>query len=69
VGAGWDPLGGAGASLDCCGGLGVERSMVWVEGTSGVLGAGRPSLPKSMVSSLSEEALDSSSSDGGGASG
>jgi len=69
VGAGWDPLGGAGASLVCWRGLGVERSMVWPEGASGVEGAGWPSLPTSMASSLSGEASDSSSSEGGGASG
>ena len=28
VGAGWDPLGGVGASLVCWRGLAVERSMV-----------------------------------------
>ena len=69
MGAGWDPLGGAGASRVCWGGLGVERSIVWVEGVSEVPGAGRPSSPTSMTSSLSEEASDSSSSEGGGASG
>jgi len=69
VGAGWDPLGGAGASQDCWTGLGVERSMGWAEGASGVAGAGRPSSPISMASSLSEEASDYSSSEGGGASG
>jgi len=69
VGASWDPLGGAGASLVCWRGLGVERSMVWVEGASGVEGAGWPSSPTSMASSLSEEASDSSLSEGGGASG
>jgi len=70
VGAGWGPLvGGAGAFLVYWGGLGVERLMVWVEGTSGVEGAGRPSSPTSMASSLSEQASDSSSSEGGGASG
>jgi len=68
VGAGWDPLGGAGASLDCWRGLGVERWMAWVEGASGVVGAGRPSSPTSMASLLSEEASDSSWSEGGGAS-
>ena len=69
MGAGWDPLGGAGASLVRWAGLGVERSMGRVEGASGVAGAGRPSSPTSMASSLSEEALDNSSSEGGGASG
>ena len=68
-GAGLGPLGGAKVLLVCRGGLGVERSMVWVEGASGVVGAGRPSSPTSMASSLSEEASDTSSSEGGGASG
>jgi len=67
VGAGWDPLQGAGASLDCWRGLGVERSIVWAGGASGVVGAGRPSSLTSMTSSLSEEASDSSSSEGEGA--
>jgi len=66
VGAGWDPLGGAGAFLFCWRGPGVERSMVWVKGASGVAGAGPQSSPTSMASSLSEEASDSSSSEGGG---
>jgi len=69
VGTGWDPLGGAGASQDCWRGLGVERSMGRVEVASRVVGAGRPSSPTSMASSLWEEASDSSSSEGGGASG
>ena len=69
VGAGWDPLGRAGASRDCWGGLGVKRSMGRVEGASGVVGAGRPSSPTAMASSLSEEASDSSPSEGGGAPG
>ena len=69
VGAGWDPLGGVRASLDRWMGLGVERSMVWAEGASRVAVAGRPSLPTSMASSLSEKASDSSSSEGAGASG
>ena len=69
VGAGWDPLGGAGASRVRWVGFGVERSTGWAEGASGVVGAGRPSSPTSMASSLSEEASDSSSSEGGGASG
>ena len=69
VGAGWDPLGGAGASLVCWRGLGVERLMVWAEGASGVQGAGWLSSPTSMASSLLEEASDNSSSEGGGASG
>jgi len=69
VGAGWDPLGGAGASRVCWAGGEVERSMGRVEGGSGVVGAGWPSSPTSMASSLSEEASDSSSSEGGGASG
>ena len=68
VGAGWDPLGGAGASLVCWRGLGVERLMFWVEEASGVEGAGWPSSPTSMASSLSEKASDSSSLEGGGAS-
>jgi len=68
VGAGWDPLGGAGASRDCWRGLGVERSMGRAEGASGVVGAGWPSSPTSMASSQSEEASDSSSLQGGGAS-
>jgi len=65
VGAGWDPLGGAGASLDWWRGLGVEGSIVQAGGASGVVGAGRPSLPTSMASSLSEEMSDSSLSKGG----
>jgi len=69
VGFGWDLLGGAGASRVCWVGLGLERSMGRVEGASGVVGAGRPSSPTSMASSLSEEASDSSLSEGGGASG
>jgi len=40
--------------------------MVWVEGTLGVVGAGRPSSPTSMASSLSVEVSGSSSSEGGG---
>jgi len=69
VGAGWDPLEWVGASVGCWRGLGVERSMVWVVGPSAVAGAGRPSSPKSMASSLWEEASDDSSSEGGWASG
>jgi len=69
VGTGWDPLGRVGASLHCWRGLGVERSIVWAGGALGVVGAGRPSLPPSMASSLSEEASDKSLSEGGGASG
>jgi len=61
--------GGPGASRDCWRGLGVERSMGRAEGASGVVGAGRPSSPTSMAFSLSEEASDGSSSEGGGASG
>jgi len=34
VGAGWDPLGGAGASRDCWSGLGVERSIGGADGAS-----------------------------------
>jgi len=67
VGAGWDPLGGAGTSLVCWRGRGVERSMVWAEGASGVEGPGWPLSPTSIASSLSEEGSDSSSSEGGGA--
>ena len=51
-GAGWDPLAGAAESRDCWRGLGVERSKSCAEGASGVTGAGRPSLPTSMASSL-----------------
>jgi len=65
VGAGWDPLGGAGASQDCWRGLGVERSMGRADGATGVVGAGWPSSPTSMASSLLEEVSDSSSSEGG----
>jgi len=68
VGSGWGPLGGARASLGRRG-LGVERSTVWVAGALGVEGAWRPSSPTSMASSPSEEASDSSSSEGGAASG
>ena len=67
MGAGWDLLGGAGESLDCWRGLGVERSIVWAEGALGVVGAGWPSSPTSMASILSEEASDNCSSEGGGA--
>jgi len=38
VGAGQDPLGGAGESRVRWGGLGVERSIVWVEGVFGSSG-------------------------------
>ena len=69
VGTGWDPLGGAVASGECWRALGVERSMGWAGGASEVAGAGRPSSPTSMASSISEEASDSSSSEGEGASG
>jgi len=69
VGAGWGPLGGARASLGRRGGLGVDRSTVWVAGTLGVEGAWRQSSPTSMGSSLSEEASDSSLSEGEEASG
>jgi len=61
--------GGAGASLDCWRGLAVGRSTGRVVRASGVVGAGWPSSPTSMASSISEEASDSSSSEGGGASG
>jgi len=47
----------------------VERSMGPAEGVLGVVGAGQPSSPTSMASSLLEEVSDSSSSEGGGASG
>ena len=69
VGAGWRLLGGAGASLEVWRGLGVERSRLWVEGASGVVGARWPSSPTSRTSSLSKVASDSSSSEGAGASG
>ena len=69
VDAGWGPLGGAGTSPEGRRGLGVERSMVWVGGALGLGGAWWLSSPTSMASSLSEEALDSSSSEGGAASG
>jgi len=69
VGAGWDPLGGAGASRDYWRGLGVKRSMRRADGALGVVGAGRPSSPTSMASLLWKEASDSSSSEGGVASG
>jgi len=68
VGACWGPPRGARASLGRRG-LGVERSTVWVAGALGVEGAWRPSSPTSMASSVSEEASDSSSSEGGEASG
>jgi len=68
VGAGWDPLGSARA-VGWGGGVGVERSTVWVVGALGVEGAWRPSSTTSMASSLSEEASDSSSSEDGVASG
>jgi len=66
VGACRDPLKGAGAPLDWLRGFGVARSIVWAEGTLGVVGAGRPSSPTSMASSLLEEASDSSALEGGG---
>ena len=69
VGAGWDPRRGAGVSRDRWRGLGVERSIGRAEGASGVTGGRRPSSPTSMASSLSEKASDSSSPEGGGASG
>jgi len=69
VGAGWDPLGGAGALLVCSRDLGLERLMVWAGGASGVEGAGWPSSPTSRASLLAEVALDSSSSEGGRAPG
>jgi len=58
--------GGAGASLECWRGLWVERSVGLVEGASEVGGAGRPSSPTSMASSLSEEASHSPASEGEG---
>ena len=51
VGTGWGPLGGAGASRVRWVGFGVERSMGRAEGTSGVVGAGRPSSPTSIPKS------------------
>jgi len=69
VGAGWGLLGSARASLGRWGGRGVERSTVWVAGALGAEGAWRPSSTTSMASSLSEEGSDSSSSEGGLASG
>jgi len=69
VGAGWGRLRGVEESGDCWRGLGVERSMGLVEWASGVAGAGQLWSPTSMAFSLSEEASDSSSSKGGGASG
>jgi len=69
VGAGWGPLGGAGASLDWWRGLGVERSIVRAGGALGEEGAGRQSSPTSMGSTLLEEVSDSSSSEGAEASG
>ena len=69
MGAGWDPLGGVEVSRDCWRALGVERSMGRADGASGVLRAGRPELLTSMASSLTQEASDNSSSEGGGASG
>ena len=53
VGAGSGPMGSEGASLGRRG-LGVERSTVWVAGALGVSGAGRPSSPTSMASSLTQ---------------
>jgi len=69
VGARSDWLGGAGASRDCWSGLGVERSMGRAEGASGVVGAGLPSSATSLASSRLQERADSSSSEGGVASG
>jgi len=67
VGAGWGPLGGAWVSLDWRMGLGVERSLARVGGASGVEGAGRRLSATFIAPSLSEEASDSSSSEGAGA--
>ena len=69
VGAGWGPLEGSWVSIEWGGALGVEWALVWSEGALGVVGAGPTSLPTSMASSLSEETLDISSSEGGRASG
>jgi len=55
-------------SFDWRTGLGVERSTVWAGGALGVEGVGWPSSPTSMACSLSEEASDSSWSEGAGAS-
>jgi len=60
--------GGGGASPNCWRGPGVETSRVWAEGASGVVSARWLSSRTSMASSLSGEASDSSSSEGGGAS-
>jgi len=68
VGVGWDLVGGAGTALGWWG-LRVERSKVWPRGACGVEGAALASSPTSMTSSLLEEASDSSSSEGAGASG
>jgi len=61
--------GGAVASLDWWRGLGVERSIVWGGGASGVEGAGPPSSPTSMASSMLKEASECASSEGAAASG
>jgi len=69
VGTGWGPLGGAVLSLGWWGALGLERSIVWAGGVSGVEDDGWPSLLTSMASSLSQEASDGSASEGRRASG
>ena len=66
VGAGWDPLGGAGASLECWRGLGVQRWIVWAGGASGLVGPGRPWSPSSLPSSLLEQVTYNSWSKGWG---
>ena len=65
-GARW---GGAQSFLESWWGLAVERSTIWVGWAFAVEGACWPSSPTSMASSLSAERSDSSSSEGGVASG
>jgi len=66
AGARWE---GAGSFQEWRRGLGVERSTVWMGGASGAEGDCWALSPISMASSLSEEVSDSSSSEGGWASG
>jgi len=68
-GGGRGLLGGEGSFPEWRGVLGVQSSMVWVEGALRVEGACWPSSPTSMACSLSVEASDGSSSEGREASG
>ena len=65
VGTGCGLLEGVWVALVWWRGLGVERSLVGAGAALGVVGGGRTSSPTSMASSLSEEASESSLSEGG----